>query len=121
MRRNAVKSFLLIALGLFGIDSATADIINVNGGGDVSGFVYMTFFCGVTTPGCVIPPGIATYTATFDSLSPSACVSSSDPPWGPVCAYTGQSLTATAERLDLNFLGHVYSAGAPHYGASENA
>ncbi len=115
------RLLLLTGLGLIGSGCALPDLINVSAGSSVSGSGYLAFFCGVTTPGCVIPPGIATYTYSFNNGSGTSSVSSSNPPWGPVSGIAGVNTPSTPDSLDIDLFGEHAAQSAPFYGGNESA
>ncbi len=116
------RFWLLTVLGFIGSGCALPDVINVSANSSVSGSGYLTFYCGVTTPGCVIPPGIATYTYSFSGTDyGSASVSSSIPPWGPVSGTASVTTTTTTDSLDINLSGYHGGQNAPFYGGNESA
>jgi hypothetical protein len=115
------RLLLLTGLGFIGSGCALADVINVSAGSSVSGSGYLEFFCGVTTPGCVIPPGIATYTYSFSDGTGTNSVSSSIPPWGPVSGNAGVNTPSTPNSLDIDLFGYHAAQNAPFYGGNESA
>jgi hypothetical protein len=115
------RLLFLTGLGFIGSGCALPDIINVSAGSSVSGSGYLTFFCGLGTPGCVIPPGIATYTYSFSNGTGTHSVSSSNPPWGPVTGFAGVNTPSTPDSLDIDLFGSHVAENAPFYGGNESA
>jgi hypothetical protein len=115
------RLLLLTGLGLIGSGCAFPDVIDVSATSSVSGSGYLEFFCGVTTSGCVIPPGIATYTYSFSDGTGTNSVSSSNPFWGPVSGNASVDTPSTPNSLDIDLFGEHTAQNAPFYGGNESA
>jgi|HubBroStandDraft_4_1064222.scaffolds.fasta_scaffold239523_2 hypothetical protein len=115
------RLLLLTGLGLIGSGRALPDVIDVSATSSVSGSGYLEFFCGVTTTGCVIPPGIATYTYSFSNGTGTNSVSSSNPSWGPVSGNASVNTPSTLDSLDIDLFGNHTAEITPFYGGNESA